>query len=153
MLRTAAARLSIDSQPWPNSPSLGPVQAQTVPQPPPHRLYAFQINPLELSPWWDGGWGKCPRFRTTLSFHPPEKPTLPSQMFHIWEESEWERPMSPSVFSTRSFWSPPPRKVTPMAAKTQPPDYHVLDMTTGVKEKITQQSLSHQFTLPQVWFM
>ncbi|TEA30105.1 hypothetical protein DBR06_SOUSAS13610017, partial [Sousa chinensis] len=34
-IRTPAPMLSIDSQPLPNSPHLSPIQACTVPQPPP----------------------------------------------------------------------------------------------------------------------
>ena len=140
-IRTPAPMLGIDYQPLLNSPHLRPIQACTVPEPPPSMHVPDQPFRIVFMRW-DKDAGRCSRIRTTLSFHPPEKPTTTSQMFHILEESDWHWFMPPSMFSMRTsgllLWGETPP--TSMAGKAA----FSLTSQLPVRERSKEQNLSHE---------
>ncbi|TEA25444.1 hypothetical protein DBR06_SOUSAS11710033, partial [Sousa chinensis] len=73
-IRTPAPMLSIDYQPLHNSPHLRPIQSRTVPETPPSTHVPDKPFTIVFMRW-DKDVERCSRIRTTLSFHPPEKPT------------------------------------------------------------------------------
>ncbi|XP_061047777.1 putative protein FAM90A26 [Eubalaena glacialis] len=140
-IRTPAPMLSIDSQPLPNSPHLSPIQACTVPQPPPSMHVPDQ--PLRIVFMMGQGMRGGLQVQNTFHFILLRRTWVILTRVPV-------RVLQEDLLVSSSEGSDPPR---PKAQKTQPPGQHGSEATTGVKERRKEQNFSHELAHPQLWFM